>query len=113
MEEVDREALVHNESPYVLAYCPPGDGKRSAAGVVVDGAAVEVTAFKRSEDGRDAVVRLFEPTGRARRVTVKLPAPGARTTVGLKGFEIKTLRYDRRKGTFAETDLLERKPVKR
>jgi hypothetical protein len=41
---------------------------------------------------------------------VKLPAFGARTTVRLKGFEIKTLRYDRRTGRFAETDLLERKP---
>jgi len=112
MEAIDREALVHNETPYVLAYCPPGAGKRSAAGVVVEGAAVEVTAFKRSEDGRDIIVRLFEPTGRARSAVVKLPALGARAAVRLKGFEVKTLRYDRRTRKFAETDLLERKPRK-
>jgi len=109
MDAIDREALAHNESPYVLAYFPPGGAKRAVPGVVVEGGAAVVTAFKRSEDGRDAVVRLFEPTGRPRRVTVKLPAPGARLSVRLKGFEIKTLRYDRRKKAFVETDLLERK----
>ena len=91
----------------------PARGREEAdAGVVVDGAAVEVTAFKRSEDGRDIVIRLFEPTGRPRRAVVKLPALGARTAVRLKGFEIKTLRCNRRTGKFAETDLLERKPGK-
>ncbi len=109
MEAIDREALAHNEGPYVLAYFPPGGGKRTQAGVVVDGPAVEVTALKRSEDGKDIVIRLFEPTGRARRAVVRLPALGARTTVRLKGFEIKTLRYNKRTGKFAETDLLERK----
>ncbi|MGB8958187.1 MAG: glycoside hydrolase family 38 C-terminal domain-containing protein [Candidatus Aminicenantales bacterium] len=109
LEAIDREALAHNETPYVLAYFPPGAGKRADAGVVVDGPAVEVTALKRSEDGRDVVIRLFEPTGRARRAVVKLPALGARTTVRLKGFEIKTLRCNRRTRKFAETDLLERK----
>jgi alpha-mannosidase len=112
MEAIDREALAHNEEPYVLAYFPPGAGKRAQAGVVVDGPAVEVTALKRSEDGKDIVIRLFEPTGRPRRAVVKLPALGARTAVRLKGFEIKTLRYNKRTGRFAETDLLERKPGK-
>jgi len=112
MEAIDREALVRNEAPYVLAYCPPGAGKKSGAGVVVEGAAVEVTAFKKAEDGRDLIIRLFEPTGRPRRAVVKLPALGARTTVRLGGFEIKTLRYERRTGRFVETDLLERKAAK-
>ncbi len=110
LEKVGREALVRNESPYVLAYCPPGGKKRPEAGVVVKGEAVELTAFKRSEDGRDVVVRLFEPTGTPRRVAVEVPALGAKTTVGLGGFEILTLRLDRRMKTFAAVDLLERRP---
>jgi alpha-mannosidase len=109
MEAIDREALVHNETPYVLPYFPPGIGTRSGAGAVVEGDAVEVAAFKRSEDGRDIIVRLFEPTGRPRRAVVKLPALGARVAVRLEGFEIKTLRYDRRAKKFFETDLLEKK----
>jgi alpha-mannosidase len=110
MERIGREALAHNETPYALAYFPPGGRKRSLPGVVVEGEAVELAAFKRSEDGRDAVVRLFEPTGTPRRVTVKVPALGAKAAVRLKGFEIKTLRVDRRTKALRETDLLERKP---
>jgi len=110
---VGREALAHNEEPYVLAYCPPGGGKPAGAGVAVDGAAVEVTAFKKSEDGEDIIIRLFEPTGRPRRAVVKLPALGARAPLRLKGFEIKTLRCLRRKKAFVETDLLERRIKKR
>jgi len=109
MEAIDREALVHNETPYVLACFPPGGAKKTDAGIVVEGAAVMVTAFKRSEDGRDVIIRLFEPTGKARRAVVKLPSLGARTAVRLGGFEIKTLRFDRRKRAFVETDLMERK----
>jgi alpha-mannosidase len=112
METIDREALARNEAPYVLAYFPPGGKKRALPGAVVDGEAVEVTAFKKSEDGNDIVVRLFEPTGKARTAVVKLPAFGASTKCRLKGFELRTLRFSRRTQTFAETDLLERKPGK-
>ncbi|MCX6570581.1 MAG: alpha-mannosidase [Candidatus Aminicenantes bacterium] len=112
METIDREALARNEAPYVLAYFPPGGKKRALPGAVVDGEAVEVTAFKKSEDGNDIVVRLFEPTGKARTAVVKLPAFGASTKCRLKGFELRTLRFSRRTRTFAETDLLERKPGK-
>lgn len=113
LERIGREALVHNEAPYALAYFPPGGRGRKRAGLVVEGEAVEVPAFKRSEDGRDAVVRLFEPTGKPRRVVVKVPALGARTAARLGGFEVRTLRVDRRTGRFAETDLLERRPGRR
>jgi alpha-mannosidase len=112
LERVGREALARNEEPYALAYFPPGGRARTLAGLVVEGEAVEVPAFKRSEDGRDAVVRLFEPTGRPRRVVVKVPALRARTEVKLGGFEVRTLRLDRRTRKFVETDLLERKPGK-
>ena len=112
METIDREALARNEAPYILAYFPPGGKKRALPGAVVDGQAVEVTAFKKSEDGNDIIVRLFEPTGKARTALVKLPAFGASTKVRFKGFELRTLRFSRRTRKFSETDLLERKPGK-
>ncbi|MEN6312195.1 MAG: glycoside hydrolase family 38 C-terminal domain-containing protein, partial [Acidobacteriota bacterium] len=110
LEAVDREALAVNEKPYVLAFCPSGEGRKAKPGVVVDGPAVIVSACKKSEDGNDVVVRLFEPTGRPRAVTVGLPAYGARKKSRLGGFEIKTLRFSPRAKTWAETDLVERKP---
>ncbi len=113
MESVGREAHALNERPYVLAYSPPGTGRRPKPALIIDGPAVECPALKRSEDGRDVVVRLFEPTGHERAVTVKLPAFGARTKVRLKGFEVKTLRFERRTKRFVETDLLERRAGRR
>jgi alpha-mannosidase len=110
MGTIDREALARNEAPYVLAYFPPGGKTRALPGAVVDGEAVEVTAFKKSEDGNDIIVRIFEPTGKAQTAVVKLPAFGASAKCRLKGFELKTLRFSRRTRKFSETDLLERKP---
>ena len=108
LESVGREAALRNEKPYVLPFCPAGDGRKAKAGVVLDGAAVELAAFKKAEDGNDLVVRLFEPTGRPRATAVRLPAFGASKKVRLGGFEVKTLRFNPRTKTWRETDLLER-----
>jgi alpha-mannosidase len=113
LETVGREAAARNERPYVLPYCPPGTGRPAKAGLVVEGDAVELSAFKKSEDGRDLVVRLFEPTGKPRQVTLRLPAFGTRKRVRLCGFEAKTLRYSPRTKAWSETDLVERKPQPR
>jgi hypothetical protein len=43
-------------------------------------------------------------------VTLKLPVLGAKKKIRLKGFEVRTLRFDRRAKRFVETDLLERRP---
>ncbi len=108
LEGLGRRALVHNETPCALAYFPPGTGRRAQAGPRLSDAAVELSAFKKSEDGRALVIRLFEPTGRKRTTTLTLPFAGARTRVTLGPFEVKTLRFDPRRKTFTETDLLER-----
>jgi alpha-mannosidase len=113
LEEIDREALVRNERPYVLPFCPAGRGKKTRAGIIVDGPAVEVTAFKKSEDGNDIVVRLFEPTGKPRTATLRLPASGASKKVRLGGFEVRTLRFSPRSKKWADADLVERRLAKK
>jgi len=105
---VDREALARNEAPYVLSFFPPGTGTKPQAAAVLEGEAVQMTALKKVEDGEDLVIRLFEPTGKPRSAILSLPWAGARTTVQLGAFEVKTLRFDRKTGRFLETDLLER-----
>ncbi|MGZ4886690.1 MAG: glycosyl hydrolase-related protein, partial [Candidatus Aminicenantales bacterium] len=109
MERIGREASARNEKPYVLPFCPPGSGQKTKAGLVVDGPAVELSAFKKAEDGNGLIVRLFEPTGKSRAVTLGLPAFGVRKKVRLGGFEVKTLRFSPRTKTWAETDLMERR----
>jgi alpha-mannosidase len=107
LEAIDREALAKNESPTLLPYFPPGTGKRSRPFVVLGDPAVQMTALKKAEDGRDLIIRLFEPTGKPRATSLLLPSLRARTDVSLEGFEIKTLRFDKKTRTFRDVNLLE------
>ena len=104
---VDREALAHNERPFALAYWPPAGGESPAAGPALSDRAVQITAFKRAEDGDDLIVRLFEPTGRRRKTTLSLDCLGVQAEVQMHPFEIKTVRIEHRTGRFREVDLLE------
>jgi len=105
---VDREALVKNEKPPLLAFFPAGRGKRSQPFVLLSDPAVEISALKKAEDGNELIIRLFEPTGRGRTTMLSLPWAGAKKTVRLRAFEIKTLAFNRKTGRFHELDLLER-----
>ncbi|MGB7295831.1 MAG: glycoside hydrolase family 38 C-terminal domain-containing protein [Candidatus Aminicenantales bacterium] len=105
---VDREALVRNEKPPLLAFFPAGGGKRPQPFIVLGDPAVEVAAVKKAEDGNDLIIRLFEPTGKNRETTLSLPWVGAKKTIRLRAFEIKTLAFNPRSGRFRELDLLER-----
>lgn len=107
LDTIDREALVHNERPYVLPYFPPGRGKKSRPFIVLGDSVVQLAAAKKAERGADLILRLFEPTGRPRTTTVALPFAAAETRVSLGGFEIKSLAFNPRTRKFREIDLLE------
>ena len=111
LEAVEREALGFNERPYVLPYFPPGEGRKAAPAARLSDPVIVLTAMKKSEDGNVLILRLFEPTGRARTTVLTLPFAGARTRISLKPFEIKTLLFNLRTKKFGEVDLLER-PLK-
>jgi alpha-mannosidase len=105
---VDREALALNETPYLLPHFPAGPGRTAGPYAVLEGDAVQMTCFKRADEGEDLIIRLFEPTGIPRTARLILPWAGAGTEVGLRGFEVKTLRFERTGRKFIEVDLLER-----
>ncbi len=109
---IDREALVKNEKPALLAFFPAGRGKRPQPFVLLSDQSVQVAAIKKAEDGSDLIIRLFEPTGRSRTTTLSLPWAAAKKTIRLQAFEIKTLAFRRKTRRFRELDLLER-PLRR
>ena len=111
LARVDREALARAERPFALCFFPSGEGRTPEPGPVLSDPVVQVSAIKQSERGEDLILRLFEPTGRRRATWLSLPFAGARTRVRLAGFEVRTLRFDRRRRRFAEVDLLE-EPVR-
>ncbi len=108
LEQIDREALVKNEKPYVLSFFPPGSGEKPAPLILLSDPAVQVSAVKIAEDSDDLIIRLFEPTGEKRTTVLELPFISAKKRISLKPFELKTLRVNPKSRAFQEVDLLEK-----
>jgi alpha-mannosidase len=107
LEAIDRNALVHNEVPYALSYCPSGEGQLALPLITLSDSAVQLTAFKKAVSGGDFIIRLFEPTGVARSTTLQIPSLGIEQKVELGGFEVKTLRLSKELRTLRDEDLME------
>jgi alpha-mannosidase len=104
---IDREALAHNEPPIVLSFMPSGEGKSPQPFVTVSDDAIQVTALKKSEEGDDLIIRLFEPTGQPRSATLALPFARLAWEVSLGAFEVQTHRVNWQTKTWAITSLME------
>ncbi|OBZ07978.1 alpha-mannosidase [Bacillus sp. FJAT-27264] len=107
-DQVDREALGHNERPYALSFFPSGEGELMDSFIVLEDERIQLSAFKKEEQGDGYILRLFEPTGSGGSTTVSIPSLGIRSEVSLKGFEFKTFRIQPASGTFEEIPLCER-----
>jgi len=112
LDSIDRTALVCNEQPPALSFYPPGQGATPKPLAVIEDEAVQMPTVKQAEDGHGYIVRLFEPTGRDRQITLKLPVLDLEIALKLGAFEIKTLRIDPQTGAVQEADLIERPLVK-
>jgi alpha-mannosidase len=108
MDAVDREALARNQKPFVLSFFPTGAGTAPALPVVtLEDDVTVLSAFKEAEDGNGHILRVFEPTGRARETVVNLPPLGIRQPVSLGAFEVKTFRLFPGAKALVETDMME------
>lgn len=113
LNAIDREALLHNEKPFSLACFPAGKGRKLMPFVVLSDDVVEIVALKKAEKGRSLIVRLFEPTGKARRTTLSLPWAKAKIRLTFSPFEVKTLKFIPGSKKFVEVDILEKPRAKR
>ena len=95
-----RDALTFNEVPMAVNVFPSGDGYdpdgvpagRVPFLTLSQGSPVVLTALKRSEDGGDWLVRLFNPTASEAEATVKCPILELCETLHLGCFEAATYR---------------------
>ncbi len=106
---IDREAALHNETPFALSHFPGGELVKTKPLFNLSDKTVQVSAIKRAENNRGYILRLFEPTGKKRKTTISLPGTSFKKKVTLKAFEIKTLRIDVKKGSCQEVSLVEKK----
>lgn len=107
LERIDREALVMNEKPYALSFFPSGDGKLLSPFLTLSDQVVQLSAFKKAEEGDDYILRLYEPTGSPRKTVVEIPSLALKKEVTLAGFEFKTYRLDTKKALLAEVEGIE------
>ena len=107
-ERVAREAAAFNQVPFLLSHYSSGThGRRVRPLAELSDEAIVLAAAKKAEDGEDLVLRLFEPTGKERKTTLRVL--GRRQRVLRFGpFEIKTLRVNPKSGAMREVNLLER-----
>ena len=95
-----REALTFNEIPMAVNIFPSGDGYdpdgipagRIPFLTLSQDSPVILTALKKTEDGADTLIRLFNPTAGPSAVTVKCPALDLCETLTLGGYEAATYR---------------------
>jgi alpha-mannosidase len=109
LSQVDREALIKNESPMALSWFPPEKREKTLPSVSVSGDAVQVTSVKMAEENKWLLIRLFEPTGEERKTGVSVPCLHLSFEVKLQGFEIKTMAVDLDSKEIFEVDLMEKR----
>lgn len=107
--EISREAVFKGEPYVALCAFPSGEGDKPVPGIRLSNPAIQLGAWKLSEDGKNIVVRLFETTGRRQSVIITIPALTMGFRVDLRAFELKSLAIDRSTKTIHEVDLLERR----
>jgi len=105
MENSGKEAMSFNEKPMALSFFPCGAGVRPASAVTIEGSGVEMTTFKRAEKGDWYVLRLFNPLGEDRTVSVTVPAMEASAQLTIRAHEFQTFKVE--KGAITECSMLE------
>lgn len=111
---IDREALSLNRHPMALSFFPSGTGTAPPPLAQVDDHAVLITAIKRAEGAaRIWIARLYNPTAKGRRVTLRLPVLGLTARCNCTPWGIHTLRIDGHTKQVVEVDLLERTKAQR
>ncbi|MEW6236695.1 MAG: glycoside hydrolase family 38 C-terminal domain-containing protein [Candidatus Omnitrophota bacterium] len=106
MDNIDREALVHNEKPSILPCFPIGEGERRQPFILIEGGAALAAAFKKSKNSEDYILRCFNPTAKERKVTLHFPKMGIAEFVHFQSFEIKTFKLNPVAETLREMDRL-------
>ena len=93
LDSLDNEALVFNEKPYALAFCPSGKGKKAAPALLIDNPSVVLSAWKKAEDGRGYILRLYETTGQEQSAVLSFPALSFSQQIRLEGQEVRSWRF--------------------
>lgn len=89
--QADRLAAICNEQVFALPMNPGGKGVAVPSALTLSNAHISLSAFKRSEDGKAWIIRLFNPLSTPQSTSLALFGNAIATEASLKPFEVKTL----------------------
>lgn len=107
LNKVSNEALIKNEKPMALSFFPNGGGSQPKPLASIDNQAIEMSAFKKAENGAGWIVRLFNSLANPQSAQFVAPVLGVRRKVKFGAFEVKTFRINNK--AMMETNLIEQK----
>jgi len=105
---IDRESLVNNERPYVLSFFPTGDGEKSKCLATLSDESIQITTIKKSEQGDDYIIRLFNPLDVATKTVLTINSINFSQQLIFEKYEIKSFRLDVASKSLKKVDLMER-----
>lgn len=108
MEGIDNRALLYNEMPMALSYCPSGEGEKHAPAMRIHAPNVVLSSMKKAEDTEGYVLRLYEAQGLFTELELELPGLGVKTVCQIAPYEIKTFLADVQNAALREIPLLEK-----
>jgi len=85
----------------------PGHLPKSGSFMRINPKNILISSIKESEDKKDLIIRCVETLGEATAAELNLPVANHRWQGHFKPLEIKSLRYNFKKGKFSEVNLLE------
>ncbi|MBQ4322218.1 MAG: alpha-mannosidase [Oscillospiraceae bacterium] len=107
LASVGKEAALLGEAPMVLSFFPNKEKKIPHFPMcTLTGDSVEMTAFRRAQDGNGWIIRLFESAGRKEKAVLSFPGTGLAYGALLHPFEAKTLRYIPEEHSIKEDNIL-------
>ncbi|HQM96378.1 MAG TPA: glycoside hydrolase family 38 C-terminal domain-containing protein [Clostridia bacterium] len=111
LNNIEREAAVCNEKPMALSFFPTGEGKKVKPFALLSDDVITMPVFKRSEDKKNYVIRLFNPTGSKRTTVLKLPMLKWENEFELDAYQLKSFKLDNSSKQVVEIDLVEREKL--
>jgi alpha-mannosidase len=105
---IERESAVCNEKPVALSFFPSGQGKKIKPFAILSDEVITMPVFKKSEDKKSYVIRLFNPTDKKRTTVLQIPMLRWEKEFIVGKYQVRSFKFDISTKQITETDLIER-----
>ena len=89
-KDVQRQAQVFNEAPYLLSFFPSGAGKKPGSFLQIDDPQIILSSVRKTAEGYELLLHHSSDQSREAQITVS--GSGVAHRLRFRGFELKALR---------------------